>query len=575
MRHHLESPSVEGGIQKLKDNIIFEGVISTPLNKGENNLVNDLVFYFTNDCRYLPCIAAAFVSRSRFFAKQLSEYGKKSYSMNMPEVSFDSMMTMKKFLYSDAESYVMTTKRLMYHMECLGIFDCDLSKNLCIDYIGRNLKPRDYFKAYEISLVSDPVFKEILEEKIVEDFYEVIDYNPLKGLSHHAIYALLRSSIKNVLSHMCLFKVIMQWADDLKGMITGEELNKLFCCLDISEFGFGLSKEGILRVGDDLLNDDILNDKYKELKIPEFKNTLKNKKYFNLKDSLAFVSGGYIHSADKAFIFNGLYKKVEHFFTMPYCRSRHTSSLIDNKIFIIGGHDENMMPKSTAFCYDIATQYFSEEFDLLQGARSYHSSVRINDNIYIIGGYGSNVVNTIEIYNAIKPEVVRIQKVNFDDACHDSFYINNGIYITPGKKSPSMRLYDDREGKLTQLCRIEPHIYLSGYCSEPNSSEIYGFGGRLSDCRTATSYVYDVRANKFRNICDLEIAIPDAKTYLYDNNIFIFGGYAIPLPREGPELFTKYNPTSSVQIYNLRKDVYEVSPVKLVSYTNGYGLTSF
>uniref|UniRef100_A0A0N5BAI9 BTB domain-containing protein n=1 Tax=Strongyloides papillosus TaxID=174720 RepID=A0A0N5BAI9_STREA len=552
----------------------FEELLGSS-SKKRKPLPNDVVFFFENDARYLPFAAVVLVLKSRYFRRHFPNFSKEHYEIFFNNLSFEAMFAMKKFLYSDPETYIMTTKRLLYHMECLGKFDCDSSKLLCQEYIINHLKPKDYFKAFEKSLISDPIFKPMIIEKIVEDFHELVPTCPLNGLSYKTVEAFLGSSIKKMVPHMSLFQLFINWADYHRGMVDVDDIMNLFHCLDIAEFGFGITKEGVIKQGKNLNDYDIMASKFSNLMIDEFKAQLDCKSYYHMTNSLAFVSGGYLHSSDKAFIFNGPFGKVENFLTMPYCRARHTSSVVGKKIFLIGGQDENWQSKKTAFTYDILSQTFTGEFDLLQVARSYHSSVTIDDSIYIIGGYGPTVINTIEIHNLIRDDAIQTQKMPSPEACHDSFLLNNGIYITPGKCNASVRLYDQRAGIINEVCKLQPHIYLSGYCADSVTGEIYSFGGRYLHFRTATSYVYDIRANKFRNICDVEIATPDARCYLYGGFIYVLGGYPLPLPREGSEVFTRYNPSNYIQIYNIRRDTWEVSQAKLVSYTNGYSLATF
>lgn len=104
---------------------------------------------------------------------------------------------------------------------------------------------------------------------------------------------------------------------------------------------------------------------------------------------------------------------------MPTPKALHTASVIDGKIYVIGGGFRgNGLPTylSTVEVYDPETDRWTEERDI-PTRRSGHKAEVINGNIYIFGGSNDvfrplttvEVYGTVEIPQSINPTGKRVQ----------------------------------------------------------------------------------------------------------------------------------------------------------------------
>ena len=90
---------------------------------------------------------------------------------------------------------------------------------------------------------------------------------------------------------------------------------------------------------------------------------------------------------------------------MPAPKAGHTASVIDGKIYVIGGHfreGTEFKTLSTIEIYDPATDRWTQEPDMLMGKYG-HATEVIDGQIYIFGGdggVGKGLLTSVEVYDA-------------------------------------------------------------------------------------------------------------------------------------------------------------------------------
>ncbi|CAN8004381.1 unnamed protein product, partial [Ixodes hexagonus] len=76
---------------------------------------------------------------------------------------------------------------------------------------------------------------------------------------------------------------------------------------------------------------------------------------------------------------------------MPEPRNYHTASLVGDDVFIIGGCDphktrsDEMVSSESVFCYSAAKRSWSKRADLPE-ARAFHGASVMDDKVYVVGG---------------------------------------------------------------------------------------------------------------------------------------------------------------------------------------------
>ena len=97
---------------------------------------------------------------------------------------------------------------------------------------------------------------------------------------------------------------------------------------------------------------------------------------------------------------NGWQKRTE----MPAPKTSHTASVIDGKIYVIGGYvqeDKKYKNLATIESYDPATDCWIQEPEMLVG-KSGHTTEVIDGKIYIFGGsshFGEDPLTSVEVYD--------------------------------------------------------------------------------------------------------------------------------------------------------------------------------
>ena len=90
---------------------------------------------------------------------------------------------------------------------------------------------------------------------------------------------------------------------------------------------------------------------------------------------------------------------------MPASKAWHTASVIDGKIYVIGGYFQEgreFKTLSTIEIYDPATDLWTQEPEMLMG-KSGHTTEVIDGKIYIFGGGSTGVkgpLTSVEVYDA-------------------------------------------------------------------------------------------------------------------------------------------------------------------------------
>jgi hypothetical protein len=114
---------------------------------------------------------------------------------------------------------------------------------------------------------------------------------------------------------------------------------------------------------------------------------------------------------------------------MDNIRFRHSMSAIGNKLYVIGGYNQDGEGVSDVECYDVTTNTWSN-VGSLNTPRWFHTSVNYNNKIYVLGGKIANsvVLDSIEMVDGITCTVVDA-KLPTPTALHSTVLVNNEVYV--------------------------------------------------------------------------------------------------------------------------------------------------
>jgi len=126
---------------------------------------------------------------------------------------------------------------------------------------------------------------------------------------------------------------------------------------------------------------------------------------------------------------------------MPIATSLHSASVVDNKIYIIGGTDDLFGWSdywSTAWEYDPASDMWTRKADMPTGKARLSTSV-VDGKIYAIGGspHRDAEVSTVEVYDPATDTWMRVADMPRARNWHTSSVVNGKIYTIGGKIYPS------------------------------------------------------------------------------------------------------------------------------------------
>lgn len=212
-------------------------------------------------------------------------------------------------------------------------------------------------------------------------------------------------------------------------------------------------------------------------------------------DGKIYVMGGlYNSSVEEYDPENNVWAKKA---PMTTARSEFRTSVINNKIYAIGGHSSNTDFLSSVEEYDPIMDKWTIKASMSTARVNFQTKL-INGKVYAIGGFtsrsGESALNSAEIYNPLSNS------------------------WSPAGSMPTPRgLFQEVES--------------NGY--------IYAIGGRNSNAAVSAADKYDLASNTWTNVASMSTARIAFQTELVDGKIYAIGG-----------LDNNSNSLSSVEEYN-------------------------
>jgi len=209
-----------------------------------------------------------------------------------------------------------------------------------------------------------------------------------------------------------------------------------------------------------------------------------------------------------------------------------STSVVDGKIYAIGGYDANGMSIKTVEEYDPAKDTWMKKADM-PTARNWFSTSVMDGKIYAIGG-GSEVVigfSIVEIYDPATDTWTKGSNMPTGRRGLSTSAVNGKIYAIGGdnKFGPSLSTVEEYDPvKDTWTKKADMLTGRAGLSTSIVNGKIYAIGGIPMNIQgnTALSTVeeYDPATDKWTKKADMTIARNSPSTCVVNGQIFVIGG---------------------------------------------------
>ena len=235
------------------------------------------------------------------------------------------------------------------------------------------------------------------------------------------------------------------------------------------------------------------------------------RKFWLIINSLAFVSIN-IYAQNP-------WKQVS---ALIHSKAGATASVINDKIFVIGGSDATSYYLANNEMYDPLTNTWEVKAPMPTG-RGYLSSAVLNDSIYVVGGGYPTWMNKVEAYAPLmntwttKPGML-VYRINGRAAV-----VNGKIYVIGGY--PDQRICEVYNPQTNTWTYISDFPETSGgvVSVAVYNGFIYVFGGGYSTA-LKTTYVYNPQTDTWTRKSDMPTQRTVAQACLVNGKIYVIGG---------------------------------------------------
>uniref|UniRef100_A0AC35U4Y3 BACK domain-containing protein n=1 Tax=Rhabditophanes sp. KR3021 TaxID=114890 RepID=A0AC35U4Y3_9BILA len=202
-------------------------------------------------------------------------------------------------------------------------------------------------------------------------------------------------------------------------------------------------------------------------------------------------------------------------------RKSHTSSRIDNHAYIWGGYCCKKIER-----YDVHTNKTQEIKCRLDNVIDSLSSVVHDSKLFQIGGFScKKTIDTVKYLDFEKCAFINESKLIVPDMWHDSIVIDSNIYTTPGAYCKNIQRRDLRERNWQLMRKVIPNkTYRNAVCSLGQTNIVCIGGWNLDSEVYSDCFVFDIRADDWRQIEPLPKALKAAQACETTKEIIVFGG---------------------------------------------------
>ena len=233
---------------------------------------------------------------------------------------------------------------------------------------------------------------------------------------------------------------------------------------------------------------------------------------------------------------------------MPTARARLSASVVDGKIYAIGGSPHGDAEVAAVEVYDPTTDTWTKKADMPR-ARNWLSSSVVNGKIYVIGGkiYPSKtMVSTVEEYEPATDTWTRKADMPTARGMHSASIVDGKIYVIGGVTGDlgpwisTTEVYDPVTDTWTK--KADMPTAKTAHSSSALAGKVYVIGG-ANDWGSCLSMVevYDPATDTWAKGLDMPTARGCHSTTVVNGKIHVIGGTLNP---------SSWMPVSTVEVYD-------------------------
>jgi N-acetylneuraminic acid mutarotase len=229
---------------------------------------------------------------------------------------------------------------------------------------------------------------------------------------------------------------------------------------------------------------------------------------------------------------------------MPSGRGYITSSVVDGKIYVIGGNTAIWGTSlATVEMYDPSTDTWTRKADMTT-PRDWLASCVVNGKIYAMGGdilpggYGNySTLASAEVYDPETNTWTPIADMHRTRRAFNTVVVDDKIYAVGGF-SPYAELYEPVTATWVKIAAM-PKTRM-GAAASVVDGKIYVFGGEdeIKGPPTSVVYEYDPATDSWTTLADMPYKAFYMSSSVVDGKVFIIGGSENVYPHNGPHLST-------------------------------------
>ena len=210
--------------------------------------------------------------------------------------------------------------------------------------------------------------------------------------------------------------------------------------------------------------------------------------------------------------------------SMPTARNNLTSSVVNGKIYVIGGYNSNDGYLNTVEEYDPVTDTWTDK-NSMPTARYVLTSSVVNGKIYAIGGYDGSYLNTVEEYDPVTDTWTDKNSMPTARYGLTSSVVNDKIYVIGGYHSGSRLNTVEEYDPITNTWKTKAHMNYarSALTSSVANGKIYAIGGYNNGVLN-TVEEYDPVTNNWTYKNDMTTARSDLTSSVVNDKIYVIGG---------------------------------------------------
>ena len=240
---------------------------------------------------------------------------------------------------------------------------------------------------------------------------------------------------------------------------------------------------------------------------------------------------------------------------MPAPRWRHSTCVVNGKIYVIGGTTSEPNPELVwpVGVYDPTTDTWTEKADMLTGRAVLSTSV-VDGKIYAIGGAngpGASLA-TVEEYDPATDTWTPKADMSAPRDCLAAVTVDGKIYAMGGDRGmvwvglKTVEVYDPATDTWTR--RADMPLGVLMLCAHVVNGKIYAIGGRPDLQARAYVQEYDPATDTWTRKNDMPLPTSQMATVVLGNKIIVIGGW----------LWSRDYPYRKIQIYDAETDSWTI-----------------